>query len=191
MISWSVPSLLERHRARVAERVGRVEKATERVQELDAEHAKLLVDMAEAKAHLAAKVEDLAAERAEVQKLESQLPAAPSASSGGPAATAPPPIDSDQPDAEQKIMEGVRRLAAQKGGAWKAMLAAAPVQPAPGQSQSEHMQVDSKGQNAEVTLAPPLSVSPTSGGNLALVPGLARDAEMDLGERAPKIGRRG
>ena len=66
---WTVPRQFDRQRARVCEREGRVAEAVERVQELEVERAQWEVDMAEARAHLEAKQEGLATERAEITRL--------------------------------------------------------------------------------------------------------------------------
>ena len=114
---WSVPRLLDRHRARVAEREAREAKAVDRVEELAAEQARIAEDLSEARAHLQAKQEDLAAEQAEVFRLEEKLPKP----QGTPAAAAG--TEEADVDEEAKVAASIRRLAASKGGKWSGLLA--------------------------------------------------------------------
>ena len=117
---WSVPRLLDRHRARLAEREERLERAAIKVEELSEEYARVAEDLAEAKQHLQAKQEDLDAERAEVAKLEAQMPTPPANTAR---ATAEP-VNLEGPEVEKMVLDGLRRLAAAQGGTWASCLAA-------------------------------------------------------------------
>ena len=104
----------------MAEREERLERAAVKVEELSEEYAKVAEDLAEAKQHLQAKQEDLDAERAEIAKLEAQMPPPP-ANGARPVAEA---VDLEAPDVEKMVLEGMRRLAATQGGPWASCLAA-------------------------------------------------------------------
>ena len=195
---WSVPRLLDRHRARVAERQDRVERAIEKVAELEEQSKRIEEELAAARAHLLAKQEDLAAEQAEVRKLEVSLPGVPKQEQTA-AESAQKPLESDATSLEQSLLDGLRRLAAAKGGAWATMLAAAPSQPAKGenhveekggQNVDEDVSMDGAGQNAVVPRPSDLQVSPSSGSSLAAVPrmGVSR-AAADESARAVKQQR--
>lgn len=179
--AWSVPRLLDRHRARVTERVGRVEKAQERVEELEDELARIGAELAEAKAHLAAKIEDLEAERKEVQKLEAQMPSATGVGTAErPAAEKAPTIDLESPGVEQQILDGLRRMAATRGGIWQEMLAAAQKQESEDQNKDQTMEGPPEGQNAVVPAAATVQASTSPGGTFALVPALAKRGAEDV-----------
>ena len=197
---WSVPRQLERQRARVAEREARVARATERVAELEVERAKLQADLDEARAHLAAKEEDLQAERAETTKLEKLLPTPVVAEAT--AAAAVDAIDLDAPDAERTVAELMRKLAARKGGAWGASLAAlsvsgptavaAETREAHETEQRDEMVVDAGGgQNAQVPQKQELVANPMAGAALSLVPSLAKRPTDGEKVGATKLARRG
>ena len=198
--AWSVPRLLDRHRARVAERVCRAEKAQERVEEIEAEQARIVVELAEAKAHLTAKLEDLEAERKEVQKLEAQMPAAPGTGPAArPVAAAAPTIDLEAQDVEQQILEGLRRMAATRGGVWLEMLAAAPAQeakdPTKEQEKDRNGNKDEddpmgvRGQGAVVPKPVELVASAATGASLAAVPSMSESRPLLDGARAAKQQR--
>ena len=192
---WSVPRLLDRHRARVAEREVRVSKAVDRVEELAAEQARIAEEVAEARAHLQAKQEDLAAEQAEVFRLEGQLPKPqPQADASAAAAAA---AAAEDPDDEEQILASVRRLAARKGGRWSGLLAAMPPAgssgggPPPQQPETIASQpqvqeqsgrwadaeppiaaMEVEGQNAVVEAVKAVAADPACGASLAAVPSM-------------------
>lgn len=168
--TWSVPRLLDRHRARVAERAARVDKAKEKVAELEAELAKVQTELEEAKVHLVAKEEDLASETAEVARLEAQLPPTPAQPS-----PSKPAVIVEDAVSEQALLEGLRRLAASKGGAWQAALAAIPagestVETGTQEDKTQDEPMADAGQNAVVPKPVAVVASATSGASLAAVP---------------------
>ena len=204
---WTIPRRLDRQRARVAERAVRVEKAQERIAELQAEQARVAADLLEAAAHLQAKQEDLAAEKAEVAALEQQLPAhdrvhaEPAAATQGATAV-------DGPGSEQRVLDDLRRIAASKGVEWRELLssieAAGPGAPTTQPSQTAAaaavdggkaaaMDLD-ESQNALVPAKEKLEVSPSSGASLAVVPALGgkrSPAAASTTAPLPKVTRRG
>ena len=204
--TWSAPRLLERHRARVAERVLRVDKAKERVAGLQQAMEKLQSELAEAEAHLEAKEEDLACERAEVARLEAQLPKPSERAAGQAAGGAEQQATKlDGPSEKQSVIAGLRKLAAAEGGVWTAMLAYATAGNATDTKQdqaednvakvAEQRQddpMDGAGQNALVPkAAESIEVAASSGLSLAMVPkmgGTVRPQSAD-GARAPKARR--
>ena len=210
---WTVPRQLERQRARVAEREARVAKATERVVELEVEKAKLQADLDDARAHLAAKEEDLQAERAETSKLEKLLPTPVVADATAETAKEPIDLDLDAPDVEQTVVGLLRKLAARKGGAWGASLAAVAAPGFAAASGSNPQRTEqtteeerlAQGQKdvamgdapaAQNALAPqpqPLVADSSAGAALSLVPSMSKRVQPTASKQevATKVQRRG
>ena len=205
---WSIPRLLDRHRARVAERADRLERAAAKVEELEEEHARIAAELAEAKLHMQAKQEDLDAERAEVAKLEAQLPPPKQQPVAPPVG---PTIDLEANDVEKMVLEGLRQLAARRGGLWQDVLAAMPAaapaggatssgadaaksfeQTAKDQQNSHEMEVEN-GQNAIVQPLSPPAVSADSGASLLAIPSMQKrvGGTKPIPGQPPKVQRRG
>ena len=111
------------------------------------------------------------------------------------------------------MLDGLRRLAACKGGAWSGLLAAMPPeassssleQPqqqqvekpkgandAKGQKEQQDAEMGVPSQNALVLAPKPAEASPDAGATLALVPGLAkRQQGASAAAQANKLQRRG